>query len=543
MIMDAYFIYACPKAHSIDFLLSIGLLVTLPISNRAAYIFHPFNSSSCSLADTRFASKRSKPASASSSSSHKFESSSSSTYASSSAPLPPPSQFANAGVGGSTGGSKVKVLPALSAPVNLSSDSVAADADRLIEELMLEAERDPGLREMSGLSRRQQARTTAESVVRQKSPMAKRPYRTQQDMIIRDDTDSGGGGHAKHKMFSSPYSNRSRSADTRTQASSSSLAAAASRHARQASSSMSRAGASVDVMKRATSSDNLESEILGEVVNDNVRNHSVKDLVAMIEKNTNSESGNAYVRKWGCDLISPEPHTKNVTYRRERKRFENGDHHDGGGGGGGDRSGPKRLSTYNWTKDDEFQRKHLLGLEETMAASAFYAPPSQNQFIGNYDEAYGGGDSEFRMSSHVADLDSLLGRTRTDDGELEVQWPPPSNATSPVPPTLEAQAQSPEPQYRSQDFHIPRHVRIATTNGADDYSGSRTGFQQNQGMRYDSVGGTDVVDIDRQIKSIQNEFDSELDTLIDSYRQVQKGGKAASASYAESNKQYSSRGI
>ncbi len=57
-----------------------------------------------------------------------------------------------------------------------------------------------------------------------------------------------------------------------------------------------------------------------EVVTDE-EHHSVKDLVRMIEKNTSSESANPYVRRWGCDLISPEPHTKNVTYRRQRKEL------------------------------------------------------------------------------------------------------------------------------------------------------------------------------------------------------------------------------
>ncbi len=45
----------------------------------------------------------------------------------------------------------------------------------------------------------------------------------------------------------------------------------------------------------------------------------MKDLIRMIEKNTKSESANAYVRRWGCDLISPEPRARNVTYRSEKK--------------------------------------------------------------------------------------------------------------------------------------------------------------------------------------------------------------------------------
>ena len=397
-----------------------------------------------------------------------------------------------------SGGSKVKVLPALSAPVSLS-DSATADADKLIEELMLEAERDPGLRELSGLNKKQAA-AAAEMSSSQNYPLVKRPYRTQQDMIIKDETDIS-RQQQQHKMFTSRAYNRSKSADARP-------ASAAAARAKQTSS---RAAPPPGEFKRTASTDNIESGMLGEVVTDNARHHSVKDLVAMIEKNTKSESANAYVRKWGCDLISPEPHTRNVTYRREKKQFENGDQADS--------IGMKRLTTYNWTKDDEFQRKHLIGLEESMATSH----PQRPQYSSNYDDSFG--DGEFRLSSHVTDLDSLLGRTRNDEGDIEVQWPPTqSNMTSPAPPL---QPPSPEPQYRQQDFHIPKHVTIE--EGGDQHDSSRFARQQQlQYNKYQSSGvqsqyqGQDMVDIDRQIKSIQNEFDSELDTLIDSYRQVQK---------------------
>ena len=58
-----------------------------------------------------------------------------------------------------------------------------------------------------------------------------------------------------------------------------------------------------------------------------------------------SESANAYVRKWGCDLISPEPHKKNVTYRSERKEMP-------------DERWMKKMSnvkTHMWANDDLFR--------------------------------------------------------------------------------------------------------------------------------------------------------------------------------------------
>merc|ERR1719330_690212 len=57
-----------------------------------------------------------------------------------------------------------------------------------------------------------------------------------------------------------------------------------------------------------------------EVVTDQ-KHRSVKDLVAKLETSTKSESENPYVRKWGCDLISPEPRRRNTTYRFQRKQM------------------------------------------------------------------------------------------------------------------------------------------------------------------------------------------------------------------------------
>ena len=68
------------------------------------------------------------------------------------------------------------------------------------------------------------------------------------------------------------------------------------------------------------STTNLTEDVLNEVVNDK-EHRSVRDLVAMMEQNTRSESINPYVRKWGCDLISHEPHRKNVTLRTEKRQI------------------------------------------------------------------------------------------------------------------------------------------------------------------------------------------------------------------------------
>jgi hypothetical protein len=65
----------------------------------------------------------------------------------------------------------------------------------------------------------------------------------------------------------------------------------------------------------------------------------------MLPINFRSESANAYVRKWGCDLISPEPHSKNLTYRMERKEMP-------------DERWMKKMTkvkTHMWANDDLFR--------------------------------------------------------------------------------------------------------------------------------------------------------------------------------------------
>ena len=426
---------------------------------------------------------------------------------------PPPSQFANRSSPSASAlraGGKVKVLPALSAPVALADTS---DADRLIEELMAEAERDPGLRQLSGLDKSgQRGRpTTPEALSPQKYPMVKRPYRTQQDMIIRDEVDDAAAHTSSSRMTQSSgsFASRSKSADARPREARS---RPAPRQALPGLAAPSASRAPAAAVKRTASSDNMLNLLEHDVPSDSSKEahlHSVRDLVAMIEKNTKSQSANAYVRKWGCDLISPEPHTKTVTYRRERRRLEdaNGMRREEDEEGG---AATKRNTTYNWTKDDEFQRKHQMGLEQFGQQFGQPSTQGQQQDYADYGGG-GGGSSEFRMSSHLADLDSLLGkRGRNDEEDLEVQWPPPSNA-SPMPPP------GAQPEYRQQDFHIPQEMQTAENGGTYFENRRRQQLQsQKQG------GSSNVVEVDRQIKNIQNKFDTELDSLIDAYRDVQK---------------------
>ena len=394
---------------------------------------------------------------------------------------------------------------------------------------MAEAERDPGLRELSGLNNPGRGRpTTPEALSPQRYPMVKRPYRTQQDMIIRDEVDHAASSSSKMMMQSSSRSNqsssiasRSKSADTRPRQGGGGGRPAPPSASRLPASTPA-ASASARPPQRTASSDNLNL-LQHDVPSDQAHLHSVRDLVAMIEKNTKSQSANAYVRKWGCDLISPEPHTKTVTYRRERRRLEEG---NGARREDEEEGAAKRNTTYNWTKDDEFQRKHQMGLEQFGQQFGQPSTQQQQQQQQQQDYAdYGGGSNEFRMSSHLADLDSLLGKRKNDEDDLEVQWPPPSNA-SPMPPQ-EVQ------EYRQQDFHIPQEMQTAA-NGVEGGTYFENRRRQQLQQQQQGQQGSNVVEMDRQIKNIQNKFDTELDSLIDAYRDVQKSVQMTVASSSAS---------
>lgn len=255
-------------------------------------------------------------------------------------PVPPPSQFANyttvdfsakSAVNKSsqqqqqqkttTYAGSVRVLPpvvTLQEPVK-SNDHVATRtktdsihsasedaADHFIEQLMQEAETDPKLRELTYGPTKPSLNETY--------PMVQRPYRTAQDLVIKESAETTSKRPAtqlpveRHRMPERPYrtnedlkivTSRSKSADGRLHDS-----------FRKSDPKLSQ----LMKQQQQSSSTNVTEELLNEVVTDK-DHHSVKDLVAMMEKNTKAESLNPYVRKWGCDLISPEPHKRNVTYR------------------------------------------------------------------------------------------------------------------------------------------------------------------------------------------------------------------------------------
>jgi len=240
--------------------------------------------------------------------------------------------------------------------------STAAEADVLIEELMEEAKTDPSFGVLSRLSSRPESLAEPQpspvrnqkpkeekliqpvlpiqigpaegnsdsrpgssmgAPVPDKYPFIPRPYRTAQDMIIRDRSEERNEGNGrmarapeKHSLPKRPFRtatdfkiedttdayNRSKSADGRL------------------TKPFCNQDPKLTNFKRTSSTENFTGDLMHEVVTDK-EHRGVKDLVARLEKSTKAESDNPYIRKWGCDLISPEPRRKNVTCRYQRKQM------------------------------------------------------------------------------------------------------------------------------------------------------------------------------------------------------------------------------
>ena len=389
---------------------------------------------------------------------------------------PPPSQFANT-----------------------TTDSANdIDADQLIEALMKEAEQDPGLRELSGLNKSRKPPVMPEKY----PPMVKRPYRTQQDMIIREKSDSedeSGMSNSNSFRFSRPQQpqparNRAPERSYRpivvedARMERQALPKPSSRSKSADTSGAKRVDRRLDSFQRTASTENFTEEIMHEVVTDQ-EHKSVKNLVAMIEKNTKSESANPYVRKWGCDLISPEPHTRNVTYRRERKDF----------------SASRPRQAYNWTQDDHFKQRHRVNGEEVGGVVRF----------SNEDEGHL--ENDFRLSAHVSDMDDLLGR------------PLPTAATDP---NYATYSESEEYTPATHVWPPPDHQQVMTADRPPHPQATQPGKRHISDNKV--AAGMAENEIDSHIASIQSDFETELDAMIDNYRDTRS--KVTKKNYTKSMK-------
>lgn len=344
--------------------------------------------------------------------------------------------------------------PIISEPPAKIKTSTAAEADVLIEELMEEAKNDPSFGVMDRLSSRQASPPVdpdrvergppgggvqvLPSVHQERAdsrgpyPFIPRPFRSGADMIIRDRSeeplDAGSRMSRtpdRHPMPSRPYRTATDFKIDDTSSRDAAYKRSQSADGRNGH-ALGVADPKVNNFKRTTSTDNFTGEMMKEVVGD-TKNRSVKDLVAQLETSTKSQSDNAYIRKWGCDLISHEPRKKNVTLRWQRK----------------DLPDPEFASRLQNQYSDYGSRTSSRARNLSEGSMSREDSPSRQ-------------DSRFHMSDYTADLDDLItDREHTEQDislaaeEVEVEpigsspskvvvWPP----ASPSPGALNGASQA-----------------------------------------------------------------------------------------------------
>ena len=510
-------------------------------------------------------------------------------------PVPPPTQFANEilvqqqskNVSSSTSSSNVKfsssssskstktggvkVLPSpVSRPVQLqepaAADASVADdhvdhklsvdsrnsneADHFIEQLMKEAETDPKLRELTYGS--SAASGGSNPPARPPAPRGQRPPRT-----TAQDSEEGSRSQSS---FLPPLDSGSRTGRSthRIQEESKMASAALLANAvtKRSQSSDGRLQDNAKKMPRMPNCNGPNAYVASTetLLNDNqevvaetaVGCKSVRDLVGMMESNIKSESLNPYIRKWGCDLISPEPHKKTVTYRREKKQLVDQLQLN---------RTMERNKTFTWQQDDHFKRKNQINeraddivgngngneIEMVLGHQASQHSPS------------GRDDHDHYLDNHTADLDDLLGRRpslpETETERTLVVWPPPSPlpppdqnrypspvfSPSPPPPAMQAlpcaprtPSPSPMPVEHTGNGNIDVPMPALSPLPKKSNLKKRSQSESDQTRRFSN---SSLHEIDQQIVMIQNEFEAELDTLIDTYRNIQQTSRKTKGSF------------
>jgi len=482
--------------------------------------------------------------------------------------------------------------------------STAAEADVLIEELMEEAKKDPSFGVIDRLSSRPESVNESQPPLTRKTsneekpphpalpiqmspsegksdsrpgssmggpvpdkyPFIPRPYRTAQDMIIRDRSEERNEASSrasrtpdKHSLPKRPYRtatdfkindstdfyHRSKSADGRL------------------NNPYKKMDPKLNNFKRTSSSENFTEEMLQEVVTDN-EHRSVKDLVARLEKSTKAESENPYIRKWGCDLISPEPRRKNVTYRYQRKQMPD----------------PEFASKLQQQYSEYGSRtsSRTRNLSETSRDS----PVPSTQHLEN----------DFKLTSYTADIDDLIDRQhgeqdiglicqeegneqpsqsivkttgslsqsmqRNEDENNDaatkiVVWPPASPSPT-IPSVQESKLESADYGSSSNSHHTSLQKSSSFVSQQQSHSVNKTTAVRNyivsesenlvkRRKEKKSKGKNSVEEmnkinaeksgshkysrnslreLDAQIIDIQTQFESELDSLVDMYKTLQK---------------------
>ena len=443
--------------------------------------------------------------------------------------------------------------------------NTAAEADLFLEELMEEAKKDPSFgvvpgmtngsaksekKERGAIERFNYADPNNNNDSRPDSsagaapdnyPFVPRPYRTAQDMIIRDRESQERGREVtkkttqqgKHDMPKRPYRtatdfkiednavNRSKSADGRL------------------GKAFKVQDPRLNNFHRTNSTENFTGEMMTEVVTDQ-QHRSVKDLVAKLETSTKSESENPYVRKWGCDLISPEPRRRNTTFRFQRKQMPDPEfahklQYSMSDYGTGSRVGSRarNLSETSHDSHEPFLDTYTTDIEDLVDRQH----GEQDIDLVFQDISASNNVSKEANNNVIYSTPNKQTESKQQNAITPVEWPPRSAETQPqiietrgdnYMSTQNSSHQSYSQKSQSQmsfkqsssnyvvnsEEHVSKKKKAKKTQNSDVLLMNERNTQNtmtNGSRKYDR---NSLIELDNQIMNIQSQFESELDSLI-----------------------------
>ena len=426
--------------------------------------------------------------------------------------------------------------------------STAAEADLLIEELMEEAKKDPSFGVVPGLTSRPESATAPAQVESSgPAPFVPRPYRTAQDLIIRDKSEERTGGRQarpqeKHNMNKRPYRTAT---DFKIEDSTDAYSRSKSADGRVNKPYTAR-DPKLSNFQRTNSTENFTGEMMQEVVTDN-DHRSVKDLISRLERGTKSESENPYVRRWGCDLISPEPRRRDVTCRYQKKQMPDPEfahklsYQMSDYGGSRVSSRNRNYSETSRESPEPFLEHYTADMEELVERQ------HGEQDIGLvYQDQVNGQESSYNYTDKSSKEQE---EDRQDSAAKVVVWPPANdiqnldsanNNTNQSIINTSFSSQQSQQSHQTQQFssqtsmqmsqniqqsssvksHIvneadslvqQRKAKKVQSNEKVEMMNKKNAEKTTNGFKYDR---SSLCELDAQIMDIQTQFESELESLI-----------------------------
>lgn len=417
--------------------------------------------------------------------------------------------------------------------------STAAEADLFLEELMEEAKRDPSFGVVPGMGRNNgtvepRPERGATERFNYLDPNNNHDMSLGQEAADPDQSPRRGRDVARHPpqpQHKHGYSgtrayrtnledsiNRSRSADGRL------FKPFANRDPK------------LNNFQRTGSTENLAGEMMQEVVTDQ-QHRSVKDLVAKLETSTKSESEHPYVRRWGCDLISPEPRRRDVTGRYQKKQMPD----------------PEFAHKLQYSMSDYGSGSRVHSRNRNLSETSH---DSHEPFLDNYttdiddlvDRQHGEQDIDLVFQDLPQPVAKDSNPIKTDDNKQNsfttVEWPPRTESQSQF---VESRADNYVHNTSVQNYsqnsasvnttnqmsfkqssnyavneseHVAKKKKAKKNENSEVYSMNSKNTKAsitNGSRKYDR---NSLIELDNQIMDIQSQFESELESLIGPYKNI-----------------------